>query len=319
MHRMTNLSQDHLRQILEQHCPNLGDAVSFEPITTGKFNTSYFIHAGGREMVLRIAPPRGAVFLFYEKDMMRQEPVIHRHLLEKTSIPVARILAFDDSLSIIDRDYMLMDRLPGAPLTDVPSADFNTVLRQIGQYLAQAHALKADNCGYLGAHHPMEPQNAWVDAFGIMWNRLIDDIVFVGHFDTEEESLFRNLLDRHLKHFDRPVPFSLLHMDVWHQNILVNSNSEVTGIVDWDRGLWGDPEIEYAVLDYCGISEPAFWEGYGKRRDSSAEARLRQTFYLLYELLKYIVIREGRNNDSPGARLYKEQALTIVSQTFKSA
>ena len=108
-------------------------------------------------------------------------------------------------------------------------------------------------------------------------------------------------------------------MDVWHQNILVNSNSEVTGIVDWDRGLWGDPEIEYAVLDYCGISEPAFWEGYGKRRDSSAEARLRQTFYLLYELLKYIVIREGRNNDSPGARRYKEQALTIVSQTFKSA
>jgi hypothetical protein len=46
---------------------------------------------------------------------------------------------------------------------------------------------------------------------------------------------------------------------------------------------------------------------------------MRQTFYLLYELLKYIVIREGRNHDSSGARRYKEQALGIVAQTFQSA
>ena len=71
-------------------------------------------------------------------------------------------------------------------------------------------------------------------------------------------------------------------------------------------------EIEFAVLDYCGISQPAFWEGYGQRRDWSAEARVRNVFYFLYELQKYIVIRAGRNHDPASARSYKRQVMEIV-------
>jgi aminoglycoside phosphotransferase (APT) family kinase protein len=79
----------------------------------------------------------------------------------------------------------------------------------------------------------------------------------------------RRLLDRHIDVFDRPVPASLLHMDVWAENILADERGRLRGLIDWDRALWGDPEIEFAVLDYCGISEPAFWEGYGVERDTS--------------------------------------------------
>ena len=81
--------------------------------------------------------------------------------------------------------------------------------------------------------------------------------------------------------FDRPVPAALLHMDVWAQNILVDDGGRLTGLVDWDRALWGDPEIEFAVLDYCGISTPAFWQGYGRERDLSEPAQVRRVFYLL--------------------------------------
>lgn len=45
---------------------------------------------------------------------------------------------------------------------------------------------------------------------------------------------------------------------VQQTNILIDNQGSVTGIVDFDRALWGDVEIEFAVLDYCGISEPAF-------------------------------------------------------------
>jgi fructosamine-3-kinase len=103
-------------------------------------------------------------------------------------------------------------------------------------------------------------------------------------------------------------------MDIWHQNILVDERGTVTGIVDWDRALWGDPEIEFAVLDYCGISEPAFWEGYGQPRDWSPEAQVRQVFYLLYELQKYIVIRHGRSHDPASARQYKKQVWDIIQR-----
>ena len=313
---MADLSANSLERAILQHCPDVDGPIKFEPITTGKFNTSFFVSADGQEFVLRIAPPRDAVFVFYERDMMRQEPQIHELLLSRTSVPAARILAYDDTLELIDRDFLIMERLPGRPLTEMPHVPYDHVLRQVGKHLAETHALTADRYGYLDAHQPMEPQGTWVAGFEIMWNKMIGDIASVGHYDPDERGRMRGLFQQHRELFDRDVPASLLHMDIWHQNILVDETGTVTGIVDWDRALWGDPEIEFAVLDYCGISEPAFWAGYGRERDLSAEARIRQVFYLLYELQKYIVIREGRGHDSASARVHKRQVMDIVDKVF---
>ncbi len=286
----------------------------FTPIPTGKFNDSWFVETEHGEFVLRVAPPHDDVFCFYERDMMRQEPGIHSLLRENTSVPVARIVAYDDSHEIVERDFILMAGLPGIPLTRASRVDEAKVLRQVGENLRQAHEITADQYGYLGEHRPMSPQETWGEAFCVMWNQLIDDVVDVGHYDERVSGSLRELLEEHRALFDQEVASRLLHMDVWAQNILVDEQSTVTGLVDWDRALWGDPEIEFAVLDYCGISKQPFWEGYGQERDQSRAAEIRRVFYLLYELQKYIVIREGRNNDSAGARRYKNQVLQIARQ-----
>ncbi|MBV7332877.1 aminoglycoside phosphotransferase family protein [Chloroflexi bacterium TSY] len=301
-----------LSTLIQTYFPDRADPPVLRRIPTGKFNTSYWVQMGDEELVLRIAPPSNTLFVFYEKEMMRQESEIHRRLREQTSVPVAEIVVFDDSCTLLDRDYMLMQRLPGRPLTEMSHVSYDSVLRQTGEYLAQVHRLTAQQYGYIGAHRPMEPENSWADAFFVMWNRLIDDVIAVGYYDDEESSILRRWLEQYLYIFDRPIASSLLHMDIWHQNILVDDAGIVTGIVDWDRALWGDPEIEFAVLDYCGISEPAFWEGYGRKRDRSPEAGLRQLFYLLYELQKYIVIYHGRNQDPVGAQRKKEQVWQLV-------
>ncbi|HIJ74612.1 MAG TPA: phosphotransferase [Candidatus Hydrogenedentes bacterium] len=308
-------SKETLQELVCAYCGVAASAISLTPIPTGKFNTSYFVRADGDELVMRIAPPRDAVFVFYERDMMRQEPGLHALLLEKTSVPVAPIIAYDDSHTLLDRDFLLMKRLPGRPLTDAPYVDEAKVLRRVGRCLAEVHALAAEGrYGYLGEHAPMAPQPTWVDAFQMMWRKLVEDVAAVGYYDETESTALLGLLERHIDLFDRPVPSSLLHMDVWAQNILVDDASNLTGLVDWDRALWGDPEIEFAVLDYCGISKPAFWEGYGERRDTSPKARIRNVFYLLYEIQKYIVIRHGRNNDPAAAQQYKRQVMQIVAQ-----
>ena len=118
-------------------------------------------------------------------------------------------------------------------------------------------------------------------------------------------------LQRHRTYFERPVIPRLLYMDVWSQNILVDADGNVTGLVDFDRALWGDVEIEFAVLDYCGISEPAFCEGYGMQRDEMSPALIRRQFYLLYELQKYMSISIWRGNDPVGALDYKLQSLVL--------
>jgi len=164
----------------------------------------------------------------------------------------------------------------------------------------------------------MEPQSTWADAFQVMWNKLLDDVVACGSYTPEEARVMRDLLDLYLEHFDRPVAPSLLHMDVWSQNILVDRLGNVTGLVDFDRALWGDVEIEFAVLDYCGISEPAFWEGYGSSRSESPSALIRRQFYLMYEVQKYMPIRIWRRNNPASAARYKAQSFALAAQLLPS-
>ena len=302
--------------LVSKHIRVNKDNLRFEPVPTGHFNTTYFVEGADRPLVLRIAPPDSAGFLFYEKRMMAQEPEIHAIIRQRTSVPIPEILVYDSSRSYIDRDYLIMERLPGVPLTHFParSAQLNRILYRVGCYLRQIHSITADKYGYLGAHRCMDPQEDWVSAFEIMWNKLVDDVVTVGYYDKSEEHFVRGLFDCYRSVFDRPVTSRLLHMDIWAQNILVDVNGEVTGIVDFDRALWGDKEIEFAVLDYCGISEPAFWEGYGVERDLSTEAQIRRIFYLAYEVQKYIVIRHLRHRDFSAARRYKDRSLFLLAQ-----
>jgi aminoglycoside phosphotransferase (APT) family kinase protein len=309
-------STDHnlLRQLVATHLPVDPDRVRLEPIRTGKHNRSYYIYSDQGDAVLRIAPPQEGM-IFYERNMMAQEPQIHALLRAETTVPVAEIYAYDDSHALMDRAYMLMERLPGRALSDVSRISqrfYDGVLEQVGDALRQMHALTAETYGYIGAHRPMKPEHTWWAAFRAMWNALLDDVYHAGGYSKEEADTMRRLLDTYRTYFDRPVQSSLLHMDVWSQNILVDERGTLTGLVDLDRALWGDPEIEYAVLDYCGISEPAFWRGYGAPRDESPAAQIRQRFYLLYEVQKYIVIHLWRRDDPGGAQRYAENSLRMA-------
>ncbi len=314
-----------LLQLIQPITSSPTDTVEFAKIPTGKHNRSYWVTTGDGTFVLRIAPPDDAGFLFYERQMMRQEPELHTLIKENIDIPVADVAAYDFDRCLIDRDYLLMTALPGKPLSDVQGltqSELNRALFMVGIYLRRLHTLSSDvlwakgekKYGYLGAHRPMEPAADWCTAFGIMWNKLIDDVLECGTYTSEEALRMRILFDKFERFFQHSVEPILLHMDIWSQNILVDEESSVTGLVDFDRALWGDREIEFAVLDYCGISEPSFWEGYGETRDTSKEASIRRIFYLLYEVQKYMPIEVWRRNNRTMAEQYKKHSFKLASQ-----
>ncbi|MHC4200241.1 MAG: phosphotransferase family protein, partial [Planctomycetota bacterium] len=241
-----------------------------------------------------------------------------------TRVPVAEILACDGTRELIDRDFLVMERLGGAAVsqTHLSAPAAGRMLEQMGRHLRDLHdSCRAERYGYLGEHECMDPADTWAEAFRTMWAKLVEDIRRCGVYDDDEARGVTGALERNIGHFDRDVPSSLLHMDVWAQNILVDVDDQgneghVTGVVDWDRALWGDPEIEFAVLDYCGISEPPFWRGYGKARDDSASAKVRWLFYYLYELQKYIVIRTLRSKRPHEAATYKAHAARMLAQVM---
>jgi aminoglycoside phosphotransferase (APT) family kinase protein len=309
-------SREQLLALMSKQFGVDGERVSFQPIVTGKFNRSYVVRMDGREVVLRIAPIPGTPMLFYEKDMMRQEPQIHCLVRERTQVPVPAILAYDFSRTLIPSDYLLLEKLPGVAASELPLTRtvWNRVLEQVGGYLRQVHAISGPAYGYVGPHHPMDPQPSWWEAFRIMWQKLVQQIVEMEAYTREQGEWLVEALERRRSFFDREVPPSLLHMDIWSQNVLLDHSGNVTGIVDWDRALYGDPEIEYAVLDYCGISEPAFWRGYGRERERSEAAQVRLWFYFLYEHQKYIVIRGLRNRRWDLAMRYRDDCLRLARQ-----
>ncbi len=156
------------------------DNVRLRRSPTGKFNDTYFVDGGPVPLVLRIAPPEDrSRMLFYEHRMMRQEPGLHALLKERTDVPMAAILAHDFGRTEIDRDYLLMERLPGTPIAHLGGLTqdaFDDILSQVGRCLRQVHEITGDRHGYVGDHRPMEPQSDWHSAFHVMWHELLDDI-----------------------------------------------------------------------------------------------------------------------------------------------
>lgn len=297
------------------------EAEKAEPVLTGKFNQTFTIWLkDNRKIILRIAPCDKEGFLFYEKRMMKQEPAIHKVVLEKTNIPVPGIFVFDDSRKHIDRDYLIMEHMEGQSLSEAVMVHDkqNSVMNQTGRYLQELHEkCTADRYGYLGNHNCMEPADNWCNAFETMWNKLIEDIGSCGVYTKDEEIKARQALYRNIAFFERDMPASLLHMDIWSQNILVDENGIVTAIVDWDRSLWGDPEIEFAVLEYTGFSNDAFWQGYGKRPIMDEAYYIRRIFYYLYEVQKYLVIWTLRGGNPSRIREQKLYSLNLLESTVK--
>ena len=98
-----------LVRLVGRHLGTAPGNIHLRRIPTGKFNTSYYVECGAVPQVLRIAPTNDrSRMLFYEHQMMRQEPTLHALLRKQTDVPVPAILVSDFSHSEIDRDYLLM-------------------------------------------------------------------------------------------------------------------------------------------------------------------------------------------------------------------
>ena len=296
-----------------------------ESFGAGKFSQTFrVVSHDKKEYVLRIAPPDTVLQLFYEYRMMRQEPGIHKRLQMETSAPVPPILAHDFSRRLIDRDYLIMPRLEGLPLNGVSlsRAASARAFREWGGYVAGIHRIfDADNrFGYLGEHHCMTPQRSWREAFKVMYEKELEDILGCGIYSKEQARDAMRLLEDHLDVFDACQTSRLCHGDLWVTNLLVREDGEVTGVIDFDRACWGDIEWDLAIAEYCGVTQAAFWEGYGRMINTHrGDGAIRRLFYLLYEHQKYIVISmSSRRNDPARARRYANECLSIMENFIKT-
>lgn len=260
-----------------------------EELTEGYFNVAYKVsleHAPS--CILKIAPPEDALVMSYEKNIMMSEVLAMRTVKEQSDVPVAKVLFYDDSLSLIHAPYFFMEILEGASFNSILSTlspDVQSAIRtEAGGLNRKINSIQGNKFGYLG--QPSLQGNDWYHVFSTMTELAFSDGERLSiDLKISKKQLFEDLETCKELFHEVKTPV-LVHWDLWDGNIFVKDN-RITGLIDWERSLWADPLMEVGFRTYSGDAD--FFKGYGIDHLTEKEC-LRAIWYDVYTML--LVIQE---------------------------
>lgn len=254
-------------------------------LTGGTFNAVHLITPPeGVPLVLKIAPDPRVPAMTYETSLLATEAAFHRAAARVA--PVPEVLALHRAPG--EREWLLLEAMPGENWHRIgPELDPTTgaALRyRLGEVAAALHGVVGPGFGY--PQFGLVPD--WFTAFRAMLTAVLDDAVRFGVSLPWPVERLRGLADgsrRALEAVDSPV---LVHFDLWPGNVLVDPRRRrISGIVDGERAMWGDPLAEMASLTLFGAieQEPDLVAGYrsaGGRIDDGVPVRCRLALYRCY-------------------------------------
>lgn len=251
------LDRDELASVLAP----IGVPTGTRPLSGGLFAAVDLVQMeDGRAVVVKtgVAASEGRPpLLTYEHDLLRAEAELLRRA-EPAAVPTPRVLLTDLSRSLVDVDVLVMDHLPGetweavARTLEGPAAQ--RVVHEWGGALAGFHSLRGEVFGYPSS--PALQASAWPDVVTAMFEALLDDAGTWG-VDIQQDRIRRALgasLDD-VAEITQPV---LVHMDLWPGNVLIDpATGAVTGVVDLERGLFGDPVMDLVGAEPMSVDAPS--------------------------------------------------------------
>jgi aminoglycoside phosphotransferase (APT) family kinase protein len=221
-------------------------------LTGGTFNASYRLDlADGTAAVLRIAPPPEVSVMSSEHNIIYAEAEALGLVGALTGLPVAPVIALDGSCALVPSPFLVVGVLSGRSLHEVrdelDDAARDRAVHDVEAALIAVHAIKGPAFGSLAPGAQRFGQ--WRPAvLGMLGGVLADaDAVGVTLDDGPDgHDSLRRLFGLHAPSLDAVSQPSLVHWDLWEGNVFVDPvTGEVTGIIDWERALWGDPLAEY--------------------------------------------------------------------------
>ena len=90
----------------------------------------------------------------------------------------------------------------------------------------------------------------------------------------------------------------LVHWDLWDGNVFIK-DGRVSGIIDYERAMWGDPLMENGFSSSSSPLDESFVRGYGKNA-LTKEEQLRCSMYRLYRILVMIIECDYRKYSDDG-------------------
>lgn len=270
-----------------------------EELKEGYFNVAYFITlSNGDEVILKIAPPKDASIMTYEKNIMFSEVESMKLVSENTKVPVPEILYYDNSHTLCDSDYFFMSKLPGqsfqVTMDTLKEEDTKKIQYNIGKYNAQINQIIGEKFGYYGL---IESQgDDWYSVYLSMIKHVIHDGKTRNIHMGVESDIILELLERDKEIFKEVTKPRLVHWDLWAGNVFVE-NGRITGLIDFERCLWGDELMEVGFRTY-GYNED-FFQGYGIK-ELTENQKIRAKWYDIYLFMINTLECEYRQYEDKG-------------------
>jgi aminoglycoside phosphotransferase (APT) family kinase protein len=285
----THLTEETLHAIARRHLESPTGLRAFEEMTDGYFNAAYRLElADGRQCVLKVAPPKATRILRYERDILRVEVEVLRLVREQTSVPVPEVLAYDPSGEIVPSPFFVMSFVPGVPFNKVRkdwSAEEQAAIDSaVGGFVRQIGNVRGPAFGWYA--QPENQRPTWRAAFALMLQNLLAD---GRDLNVELPLPYDELIAQLMSHFevlDEVQTPQLVHWDLWDGNVFVDPNTRtVTGVIDFERGMWADPLMEVCFRRLNESS--ALMRGYGENLLATPNQKRRR---ILYNLHLYLII-----------------------------
>jgi aminoglycoside phosphotransferase (APT) family kinase protein len=293
----TPVTPDQARAIAETHFGR--SLAAFEALSDGFYNAAYRLDlAGGDAVVLKVAPRDEVAVLSYERNILAAEVGALRLVRARTDIPVPRVHVHDTSRALLPADFFIMDFVSGRSYfklhRDLPPEAIQAVDTQMGRCQRQMNAIRGESFGYFASG----PRFArWADCFDHMLRGVLADGRAAGvHLPMADAALLA-LARGHYPALDAVTEPRLVHWDLWDGNVFIDPETfRITGILDFERALWGDPLME---VGFGGlIDKPDFLAGYGEDLLAAPGAAARKTLYNLYLYLIMVIEPTYRQYDN---------------------
>lgn len=289
------LSPEELEQVMGAVFPDERVRTS-RLLDGGLFNTTYRVETTAHDVVLRMGPVHPELLLPFEENLMAAEAYVDR-LCHANGVPASSVLCCDTSHSVIDRDFMVAERIDSIPMSDpsIPESALRDLSVSCGALARRLHEIKGEKFGRVSEILRGRGQDTWGGAVLMEYRNLV---AASRKYDVFEDEL----LKRALAFAEGAVPLlnrvktpHLAHADLWHGNILVKAQSDQTyavrAIIDGDRAVFGDVSFD---LDSPWMVNDAFLKGYGEIPSAFSpkeNARKKQVYGLLFALTDAYVWR----------------------------
>lgn len=273
---------------------SLGRVVAGQELHGGGFAAVWRVGLDdGRTVVVKVAPPPGVRLLRYESGLLAAEAAYFRLVRAAApDVPVPDVLGQG-------ADWLATAWLPGTPLADLRGrAEETAVRRQLGAAVARLHRVSGTEFGYPGRR----TDRTWRGAFLGIVADLLADARDLGVTLPAPPDRIASVVERVAPVLDAVRRPALAHFDLWDGNVLAEAGT-LTGLVDGERYLYGDPLVDFVSPALFGRIEEVpghpFVAGYGRCGTFDAEERRRLSLYRAHLYLIMNVEPVTRGMDGP--------------------